>query len=176
MSCNISFMLREHNLPDKYEAVFPLLDERQRRMIAAADALFLGRGGVSRIARASGLARTTIHRGIAELDQGSQTGTRTRQVGGGRKSAVEADSSLLDALEALVEPLTRGDPRPPCGGRVRVRGSWPLPSASRATPSVIRPWPASCMNWAIASKPMSKRSKAPRILTEINSSAISMPK
>ena len=113
MSCNISFMIREQNLPDKYEAVFPLLDEQQRRMIAAADALFFGRGGVSRIARASGLSRTTIHRGIAELDQGSQTGTRTRQAGGGRKSAVDEDPSLLEALEALVEPLTRGDPMSP---------------------------------------------------------------
>jgi hypothetical protein len=82
-------------------------------MIAAADALLLGRGGVSRIARASGLSRTTIHRGIAELDQGTQTGTRTRHVGGGRKSVVDEDPSLLDALEALVEPLTRGDPMSP---------------------------------------------------------------
>ena len=113
MSCQISLMLREHPLPDKYAAVFPRLDERQRRRMAAADALFLGRGGVSRIARASGLSRTTIHRGIAELDQGSQTGTRPRQVGGGRKRAVDADSRLLDALEALVEPLTRGNPMSP---------------------------------------------------------------
>src|SRR5918992_758612 len=113
MLCTISFMIREQDLHEKYAAVFPLLDERQRRVIAAADALFLGRGGASRVARASGLSRTTIHRGLAELDQGSATGTRTRQAGGGRKSVVDRDPTLLEALEALVEPLTRGDPMSP---------------------------------------------------------------
>ena len=99
-------------------------------MIAAADALFLGRGGVSRIACASGLSRTTIHRGIAELGQGTQTGTRTRQVGGGRKSVVEEAPSLLDALEALVEPLTRGDPMSPL--RWTCKSTWQLAAALRA--------------------------------------------
>jgi len=106
-------MIREQDLHEKYAVVFPLLDERQRRVIAAADALFLGRGGASRVARASGLSRTTIHRGLAELDQGRVTGTRTRQAGGGRKSVVDRDPTLLEALEALVEPLTRGDPMSP---------------------------------------------------------------
>ena len=106
-------MIREHDLQEKYQAIFPLLDERQRRVIAAADALFLGRGGVSQVARASRLSRTTIHRGIAGLDAGSEVGTRTRQAGGGRKSMVEQAPALLEALEALVEPLTRGDPMSP---------------------------------------------------------------
>jgi hypothetical protein len=106
-------MIREYDLQAKYAAIFPLLDEQQCRMIAAADALFLGHGGVSRVARASGLSRTTIHRGIAELDESREPGRRTRQVGGGRKGVVDRDPTLLQALEALVEPLTRGDPMSP---------------------------------------------------------------
>jgi transposase len=106
-------MIHEPDLQEKYAALLPLLDERQCRVIAAADALVLGRGGVSRVARASGLSRTTIHRGIAELDQGSEAGRRTRQAGGGRKGVVDRDPPLLHALEALVDPLTRGDPMSP---------------------------------------------------------------
>jgi len=106
-------MIREYDLQAKYAAIFPLLDEQQGRMIAAADALFLGHGGVSRVARASGRSRTTIHRGIAELDESREPGRRTRHVGGGRKGVVDRDPTLLQALEALVEPLTRGDPLSP---------------------------------------------------------------
>jgi transposase len=106
-------MIHEHDLQEKYEAIFPLLNERQRRVIAAADALFQGRGGVSQVARASGLSRTTIHRGLAELDENGQAGLRIRQAGGGRKSVVDQHPDLLTALEALVEPVTRGDPMSP---------------------------------------------------------------
>ena len=106
-------MIHEHDLQEKYEAIFPVLNERQRRVIAAADALFLGRGGVSQVARASGLSRTTIHRGLAELDENGQASTRIRHPGGGRKSVVDQHPELLAALEALVEPVTRGDPMSP---------------------------------------------------------------
>lgn len=106
-------MIGEYDLQAKYAAIFPLLDEQQCRMIAAADALCLGHGGVSRVARASGLSRTTIHRGIAELDESREPGRRIRQVGGGRKGVVDRDPTLLQALEALVDPLTRGDPMSP---------------------------------------------------------------
>jgi transposase len=106
-------MIHTHDLREKYGAIFPLLDERQRRVIAAADALFLGRGGVSQVARASGLSRTTIHHGIAELDAGSAPSTRIRHAGGGRPSVVDRAPAILEALEALVEPLTRGDPMSP---------------------------------------------------------------
>jgi transcriptional regulator of acetoin/glycerol metabolism len=56
-------MIHEHDLQEKYETIFPVLNERQRRVIAAADAFFLSRGAVSQVTRASGLSRTTIHRG-----------------------------------------------------------------------------------------------------------------
>jgi hypothetical protein len=106
-------LTREYDLQATYAAIFPLLDEPPCRMIAAADALCLGHGGVSRVARASGLSRTPIHRGIAALDESREPGRRTRHVGGGRKGVVDRDPTLLQALEALVEPLTRGDPRSP---------------------------------------------------------------
>ena len=106
-------MIPEHDLQQKYEAIFPLLNERQHRVIAAADALFLGRGGVSQVARASGLSRTTIHRGLDELKENGQADTRIRQAGGGRKSVVAHSPEILAALEALVEPATRGDPMSP---------------------------------------------------------------
>jgi transposase len=106
-------MIHEYDLQKKYESIFPLLNERQRRVIAAADALVLGRGGVSQVARASGLSRTTIHRGMAELDENDPVGPRIRQTGGGRKSVVDHTPDILTALEALVEPDTRGDPMSP---------------------------------------------------------------
>lgn len=106
-------MISEHDFQEKYAAIFPRLDERQRRLIAAADALFLGHGGVSTVSRASGLSRTTIHRGRVELDAGSAADRGIRRAGGGRKRRAVQDPALLHALEALVEPLTRGDPMSP---------------------------------------------------------------
>ena len=106
-------MIPEYDLQKKYAAIFPLLNERQRRVIAAADALVLGRGGVSQVARASGLSRTTIHRGMAELDANDPVGPCIRQAGGGRKSVIDHTPDILTALEALVEPDTRGDPMSP---------------------------------------------------------------
>ena len=106
-------MISEHDFQAKYAAIFPRLDAQQRRLIAAADALFLGRGGVATVERAAGLSRTNIHRGRAALEAGSTVDRRVRQVGGGRKRIAEQDPVLVQALEALVEPLTRGDPLSP---------------------------------------------------------------
>jgi DDE family transposase len=95
-----------------------VLDERSRRHWAAAEARELGYGGVSAVARATGLARDTIRVGLRELHQQSlhpeePSSARLRKPGGGRKALVESDPELLPALEALVEPLTRGDPESP---------------------------------------------------------------
>lgn len=97
----------------KYAGVFPLLDERQRRMIAAADAISLGRGGASKVARASGLSRTTVHSGMSELRTQGAAVERVRKPGGGRKSVVDHQPGIRDELEALVDPETRGDPMSP---------------------------------------------------------------
>ena len=94
----IEVEIDEKDLRAKYEVVRPLLDERQRRLIAAADAVSLGRGGVSKVARASGLSRTTIHRGIAELREGvaepEQGPEARRRSQGGLGSPTESTTSV----------------------------------------------------------------------------------
>src|ERR1700676_1804669 len=91
----------------------PELDERARRVWAAAEALELGWGGTSAVAAATGLSRTTIHAGIVELRQPTQDPSRVRRPGGGRKPLTAHDPHLLGALEALVEPTERGEPESP---------------------------------------------------------------
>ncbi len=102
----------EARLGQKLAALLPHLNERQRRLLLAAEAQALGRGGIARVARAAGVSRPTIYRGLADLAQPSST-DRVRQVGGGRKRRRDRDPALVAALEALVEPTTRGDPESP---------------------------------------------------------------
>lgn len=105
------------NLREKYELMVPELDERGRRLWAATEALALGRGGITTVAQATGLAESTIRRGQQELvNPGAATvpsDRRVRRQGGGRKDRLEEDPTLVFALEALVEPTTRGDPGSP---------------------------------------------------------------
>jgi len=93
------------------------MDERNRRQWAAAEARELGWGGVTAVAHATGLSRTTITAGLRELELPAQQraveGMRIRRPGGGRKTLPQTDPALLDALEALIEPVTRGDPESP---------------------------------------------------------------
>ena len=89
----------------------PLLDERSRRRWAASEAHMIGHSGVSAAAAATGLARRTIYRGLADLkDRASAKDDRIRRRGGGRKSRIAEDPTLLADLKLLVEPVTRGDP------------------------------------------------------------------
>jgi transposase len=89
----------------------PLLDERSRRRWAASEAVMIGRGGVSTVAQATGLARRTVYRGLEDLnDRASAKSDRIRQPGGGRKSKITEDPTLLADLKALIEPATGGDP------------------------------------------------------------------
>jgi hypothetical protein len=102
----------------KFLAVGPVLDERSRRQWAASEALEQGWGGLTAVAAATGLARDTIRVGLQELRQREAhpdewPESRLRRPGAGRKRLVDADPDLLRALEALVEPLTRGDPESP---------------------------------------------------------------
>ena len=104
---------------EKYERLFPAMNERMRRRWAATEALSLGWGGVTTVARATGLTRKTIHSGIRELEAeaGDPSATlppdRVRRAGGGRKPITQAQPKLVAALEALVEPTSRGDPQSP---------------------------------------------------------------
>lgn len=92
-----------------------LLNERQRRLWAAAEAKALGYGGVSAVARATGISRRAIHVGLKEsaADDKSPPRERIRRPGGGRKSLVAKQPGLKEALDALVEPTSRGDPQSP---------------------------------------------------------------
>ena len=95
----------------RYESLSAVLDERGRRRFAAAEARAYGFGGVSVVARVTGMARSTIARGVEEIDQKPEMETgRVRKPGGGRKPKQVADSTLLADLKRLVEPATRGDP------------------------------------------------------------------
>ena len=96
----------------KLAAILPHLNERQRRLLLAAEAQALGRGGVTEVARAAGVSRPTIHRGLAELGTPGTDG-RVRRRGAGRRRSEERDPTLVADLEALVAPTTRGDPLSP---------------------------------------------------------------
>ena len=92
----------------------PFLDERGRRLFAANEAISLGRGGVTAVAAASGLARSTINRGVAELNAArNEIGHGIRRRGAGRKRETERQPRLLTALEGLIEDAIRGDPEAP---------------------------------------------------------------
>ena len=93
--------------------LLPHLNERQQRLLAAADAQWLGRGGICWVAAASGLSRTTVHRGLRELQGELVASERVRQAGGGRKQIQQQQPAVLAELQRLVDPATRGDPMSP---------------------------------------------------------------
>ncbi len=103
----------EHQLKDRLLKLWPHLNERARRMVAAAEADNLGYGGVSLVSRACGLSRVTISKGIAELDAEPLAAGRIRRTGGGRYPITKYDPALPSVLETMVEPLARGDPESP---------------------------------------------------------------
>ena len=107
----------EARIRHKYCMVAIELDERRRRQWAAAEARDVGWGGISLVARATGLSRPTIIAGLKELDLSSKhravAAARVRSLGGGRRKLTEADPGLLEALERLIDPATRGDPMSP---------------------------------------------------------------
>ena len=101
----------------KFRSLNVEMDERRRRQWAAAEALEWGRGGVTAVARATGLSRNTVAAGARELQlpakERALAALRIRRAGGGRKALVQTDPELLVALESLLEPSTRGDPESP---------------------------------------------------------------
>lgn len=100
----------------KFAVLLPELDERQRRLLLGAEAIALGRGGVTAVAAAAGVSRPTVTRGVAEVKGGAVApamGGRVRKAGGGRKPLSESDPGIVAALDALVDPVTRGDPMSP---------------------------------------------------------------
>jgi transposase len=101
------------SLAAKFGAILPHLNERQRRLLLAAEAVSLGHGGITLVARAAGVRAATVSLGVAELKSGETPLGRVRRPGAGRKRAADADPGLCPALLALVEPDMRGDPMSP---------------------------------------------------------------
>jgi transposase len=95
----------------RFVALSPLLNERARRLFVASEARAVGRGGVTAVSNATGVARSTINRGLAELRSAEpQHSSRVRRPGGGRKPKIETEPGLLEALATLVQSAIRGDP------------------------------------------------------------------
>ena len=103
----------EEPLAKKFAVVFPHLDERQRRIMAAAEARSLGRGGIIRVAEATGMSRSTVTAAVKKLKAGLVVTNRVRRPGGGAKSITQMQPGIVASLKALVAPDTRGDPESP---------------------------------------------------------------
>ena len=98
----------------RYEALRPLLDERARRLLVAAESQAVGAGGISGVSKATGVSRQVIRQGVTELKAPATVAPgRIRRAGGGRKKAVDSDPSFRTDLEKLLESTTRGDPEAP---------------------------------------------------------------
>lgn len=110
----------EASIRVRFESLLPVLDERVLRLWVASEARALGRGGIATVERATGIRAKRIRAGISDLEEIAQrppkeapSAQRVRRPGGGRKRLEETDPTLLQHLESLVEPLTRGDPESP---------------------------------------------------------------
>ena len=110
--------MNHRDIQRRFHSLVPFLDERMRRLVAASESKVIGYGGVSVVARATGISRRAITEGMKEL-RTPQTRkvrldeARIRRRGAGRKRTVEKDSTLLEDLDRLVDPVTRGDPESP---------------------------------------------------------------
>jgi hypothetical protein len=101
-------------LARKLATILPQLNEKQRRLVLGAEARALGRGGIARVARASGMAEATVRKGLRELSgPSSDHPERIRNPGGGDKRTVDRDPTVRTDLEQLIDPVTRGDPMSP---------------------------------------------------------------
>ena len=106
-------MIDETAIRGRFEALRPRLDERGRRLFCAAEARTAGYGGVTVVARATGVARSTINRGLKDLQARDPAPSKVRRSGGGRPALTQTDPTLLEDLRALLESTTLGDPMRP---------------------------------------------------------------
>jgi hypothetical protein len=106
-------VITDRQLAAKLKAVLPHLNEKQRRLMLAAEAKALGWGGISRVAQATSVSRVTIYKALKEMKYHPPVTGRVRNPGGGRKGIDVHHPNLLRELESLVDPVTRGDPMSP---------------------------------------------------------------
>ena len=137
-------------MQERFAVLAPHLDERGRRMFAAAEAKAAGYGGIAPASRATGIAVSTINRALKELADGSEVvAGQIRRPGGGRKPLVESDAGLMEALLALIEPSTRGDPESPRRWTYsRTHSPWSANTASTAEASGNRSIPLWTFAWS----------------------------
>ena len=123
-------MIDPHPIRKRFASLCPHLSERERRLFAAAEARAAGYGGIAAASAATGIAASTIGRGLKELSAlDTPAPDRVRRPGGGRKLLVEKDATLLGGLLALVEPSERGDPMSPL--------RWTCKSLSQLTTALV---------------------------------------
>lgn len=103
----------EAGIVEKFAAIAPVLDERARRLWAATESRAIGYGGDALVSAATGLARETIRNGRREIEHGVDVTGRVRRAGAGRPGIAQTQPGIKEALEQLVDPLTRGDPTSP---------------------------------------------------------------
>ena len=107
-------MVDESAIRERWLVVEGALDERGRRLWAAAEAGSHGRGGIAAVVRATGISESTVRRGLAEVRSGEQAPVgRVRRAGGGRKRITEREPGLEQALLSLLDGVTAGDPMSP---------------------------------------------------------------
>jgi hypothetical protein len=119
----------EESLERFFSVMSPVLDERQRRLLAGATARMLGRGGTTLVAKVSGMSRNTVTDGTKEIDAGAGASDRVRREGGGPPRLIDLDPDLLTDLDDLVEPDARGDPMSPL--------RWTLKSSRRLADALV---------------------------------------
>ena len=106
--------METHLIKQRFTALSAFLDERLRRIVAAAEATAIGYGGISIVSRETGVSRRAIALGCKELKHPEKAeGKHIRRKGGGRKRTIEKDLTLRQDLESLIEPVSRGDPETP---------------------------------------------------------------
>ena len=107
----------EKKQEEKIKMMLPLLNEKQRRLYLASEAIAMGRGGISEVSRASGISRSVINAGIKDINEGNNNvlsiEAPIRRKGAGRKPITESQPGIKDALEKLVSDSTYGDPMSP---------------------------------------------------------------
>ena len=109
----MSLSKKERQLRLKISGIFYLLNERQRRILAAVEAKAYGRGGIQAVARVTGISRQTVYNGLDDLNRKIKNDGRVRKTGAGRKKATDKNPEIITVLEEILESNTRGDPEAP---------------------------------------------------------------
>ena len=163
----------EATIVAKFVVMSPLLDERARRLWAAAESAAIGYGGTALVSAATGLARETIRNGRRELARGVTLTRRIRQPGAGRPDVEDTQPGVTEALDLLVEPLTRGDPMSPlrwtCKSRAKLTAALTAQGWRVSSTTVGR----CCMRSATDSKPCARPRRGRRIRIGMRNSSTS---